>query len=131
MSDEDDPAELSPAAIELAAVFSGSPLGPWASQAACVGAVGNLFDPPTADSDPLAELARTSEAARLCKPCPVRQECLADALTNRSVGVWGGFLFSGRGRRIDLVARLNDPAAVQRAHRNASDSRRKNRRKAA
>ncbi len=35
--------------------------------------------------------AAQREAARLCQACPVRLECLADALDNQiEYGVWGG-----------------------------------------
>jgi WhiB family redox-sensing transcriptional regulator len=35
--------------------------------------------------------ARTERAKRICRSCPVRYECLADALDNRiEFGVWGG-----------------------------------------
>ena len=35
--------------------------------------------------------AAQREAARLCGGCPVRMECLADSLDNRTeFGVWGG-----------------------------------------
>ncbi|MGH3661796.1 MAG: WhiB family transcriptional regulator [Micromonosporaceae bacterium] len=54
----------------------------WASQAAC------------RDGDPDALFVQGAEqnvAKRVCRGCPVRYECLADALDNRiEFGVWGG-----------------------------------------
>lgn len=56
--------------------------GQWASQAACLGA----------DPDQLfVQGAAQNRAKRVCAGCPVRTECLADALDNRvEFGVWGG-----------------------------------------
>lgn len=54
----------------------------WATSAAC------------RDGDPDALFVQGAEqniAKRVCRSCPVRFECLADALDNRiEFGVWGG-----------------------------------------
>jgi len=54
----------------------------WASQAAC------------REGDPDALFVQGAEqnaAKKVCRGCPVRMECLADALDNRiEFGVWGG-----------------------------------------
>jgi WhiB family redox-sensing transcriptional regulator len=54
----------------------------WPSLAAC------------RDGDPDALFVQGAEqnvAKRICRGCPVRYECLADALDNRiEFGVWGG-----------------------------------------
>ncbi|MCK6212533.1 WhiB family transcriptional regulator [Georgenia sp. EYE_87] len=54
----------------------------WASRAACAG------------TEPDALFVRGAaqrQARQLCFTCPVRMECLADALSsNASFGVWGG-----------------------------------------
>lgn len=46
------------------------------------------------DGDPEALFVQGAEqniAKRICRSCPVRYECLADALDNRiEFGVWGG-----------------------------------------
>ena len=54
----------------------------WPSQAACR----------TGDPDALfVQGAEQNVAKRVCRGCPVRYECLADALDNRiEFGVWGG-----------------------------------------
>lgn len=54
----------------------------WAAQAACKGT----------DPDELfVQGAAQNRAKRVCTGCPVRTECLSDALDNRmEFGVWGG-----------------------------------------
>lgn len=54
----------------------------WPSLAACR----------TGDPDALfVQGAEQNVAKRICRGCPVRYECLADALDNRiEFGVWGG-----------------------------------------
>lgn len=54
----------------------------WPSLAACA----------NGDPDALFVLgAEQNVAKRICRQCPVRYECLADALDNRiEFGVWGG-----------------------------------------
>ncbi|WP_328966252.1 WhiB family transcriptional regulator [Streptomyces virginiae] len=67
----------------------------WASQAVCR----------TTDPDELFVVgAAANRAKALCTGCPVRTECLADALDNRvEFGVWGGM--SERERRALLRRR--------------------------
>lgn len=59
-----------------------TPLSGWAAQARCLG------------TDPEAMFvqgAAQHQAKKICGGCPVRRECLADALDNRTeFGVWGG-----------------------------------------
>ena len=54
----------------------------WTSQAVCL----------TGDPDVLFQRgAAQNQAKQVCRNCPVRAECLADALDNRvEYGVWGG-----------------------------------------
>lgn len=57
----------------------------WHSKALCVEIPGDLW---FADSTHTAENKR---AKQICKECPVRVECLEDALKgNIQFGVWGG-----------------------------------------
>ncbi|SDQ18087.1 WhiB family transcriptional regulator [Quadrisphaera sp. DSM 44207] len=69
----------------------------WTTQAAC------------RQSDPDAlfvQGAEQNKAKIVCKACPVRTECLADALDNRiEFGVWGGM--TERERRAVLKRRPN------------------------
>jgi WhiB family transcriptional regulator, redox-sensing transcriptional regulator len=55
----------------------------WREQAACRGADLNLFFPGRGES--------AGPARRICTQCPVRQQCLEFAVSNRTVyGIWGG-----------------------------------------
>jgi WhiB family redox-sensing transcriptional regulator len=69
----------------------------WASQAACK----------RKDPDSLFVQGAAQHVAKLiCRGCPVRAECLADALDNRDeFGVWGGM--TERERRALLRKRPN------------------------
>src|SRR5260370_35367139 len=72
----------------------------WTARAACKGS----------DPDELfVQGAAQNRAKLICRGCPVRTECLADALDNRiEFGVWGGM--TERERR-DLPRRRPDEAA--------------------
>lgn len=53
----------------------------WAQRAACLGKSDELF----------VKGAEQNRAKLMCNTCPVRAECLAEALDNRiEWGVWGG-----------------------------------------
>lgn len=68
----------------------------WATQAKCLGSKDVLF----------AEGAAQRKARALCQGCPVRLQCLAEALDNRiEWGVWGGM--TERERRHLLRTRGN------------------------
>lgn len=61
-----------------------APLGAWVEQAACKGMDINRFFPEVGGRG-------IPEVVKVCQGCPVRQECLDDALTNKTEhGVWGG-----------------------------------------
>lgn len=63
--------------------------GEWALSAACRGADPDIFFPERGD---LAEPALV-----VCRRCPVRQECLDFAISNREkVGIWGGLTAEDR-----------------------------------
>ncbi len=74
-----DPAAQHDVAQPLALLFGGSE---WTVRAVCVGV----------DPDALFVTgAAQREAAKICQACPVRLECLADALDHQiEYGVWGG-----------------------------------------
>ena len=55
----------------------------WQDSAACIGADTAIFFPESGDP--------VGPAKALCRACPVREQCLADALERGEVhGVWGG-----------------------------------------
>lgn len=59
-----------------------SPIGTWAARGNCLGT-----DPETL----FVQGSAQHQAKKICSDCPVRMECLADALDNRiEFGVWGG-----------------------------------------
>ena len=87
----------------------------WTARAACKGT----------DPDELfVQGAAQNRAKLICRGCPVRTECLADALDNRiEFGVWGGM--TERQRRALLkqhpeVVSWAEFFAAQRKHRNAA-----------
>lgn len=60
----------------------------WRDRAACLGLDPELFFP-VSDVGPGA--VQTAAAKAVCARCPVRAECLADALdAGNDYGVWGG-----------------------------------------
>jgi WhiB family redox-sensing transcriptional regulator len=62
----------------------------WRHKAACRGLDGELFFPVAGEATAIFE-AQVAEAKAVCARCPVRAECLAEALeTPNTVGVWGG-----------------------------------------
>jgi WhiB family redox-sensing transcriptional regulator len=89
----------------------------WVSKALCRSA-----DP----DDLFVRGAAQKKAAAICRHCPVVAECLADALDNQmEFGVWGGM--TERQRRALLkrhpeVDSWSEFFAIQRKHRNASES---------
>ncbi|HPU13396.1 MAG TPA: WhiB family transcriptional regulator [Aeromicrobium sp.] len=68
----------------------------WSQSAACLGKSDDLF----------VKGAEQNRAKQMCNGCPVRAECLAEALDNRiEWGVWGGM--TERERRALLRRRPN------------------------
>ena len=72
----------------------------WRDDAACAGSGTDLFFP-ISEEDPQVEVAK-----EVCAECPVKDECLAYALsTNQTEGVWGGLTGTERRR---LRRRIRD-----------------------
>jgi WhiB family transcriptional regulator, redox-sensing transcriptional regulator len=66
----------------------------WRQHAVCPETDPEAFFPPEGGEAPIL----VALAKRICRGCPVRTECLADALDNRiEFGIWGGM--TGRERR--------------------------------
>lgn len=64
---------------------TGSPVGPWVTQAACRGKPPHWWYP---EGDSLPPEA--AEALSICGTCPVQHNCLLHALDNHEDGIWGG-----------------------------------------
>lgn len=63
----------------------------WADDAACRGAERHLFFSPDVLENKETRLKRERQAKLLCRACPVREDCLAEAMSSReSYGIWGG-----------------------------------------
>lgn len=62
----------------------------WRDQAACLDADPELFFRGVTSGNPLGELLPNAEAAAICDRCPVRPDCLWDAMATGDVGVRGG-----------------------------------------
>lgn len=82
----------------------------WAERAACAGIDDALF----------VRSALQHEAKKICKTCPVRAECLLEALDNRiEWGVWGGLTESERRtllkRRPNIAAEVSEHGLEQGA----------------
>ena len=72
--------ELAAALVDL------PPLGAWVELAAC----GPLADADVWTSDDEPEADELAVAERVCRRCPVRQQCGSYAATAAVYGVWGG-----------------------------------------
>jgi WhiB family redox-sensing transcriptional regulator len=87
-----EPATTAPSLSAQADADDAAPRGDigmsWQHRAACRDADPDLFFPlPRDESETLLQI----EAAKAyCRTCPVAKECLAHALGNGSVGIWGG-----------------------------------------
>ena len=63
----------------------------WRGSASCRRDDASDFFPPAHVEDKEQRLLRESAARRLCRACPVRQQCLDHALAGREAhGIWGG-----------------------------------------
>lgn len=74
----------------------------WQSEAACIVANGELFLGPD-EERPRDRTRRQSLALQVCRGCPVREQCLAHALSvPERHGVWGGTTPEQRGSMASL-----------------------------
>lgn len=71
--------------LNLAAMLS---ILKWKDQAACNGKQEYFFTD--------YKQTMVQQAKRICGECPVRAQCLAHALENPEVGVWGGYTANER-----------------------------------
>jgi hypothetical protein len=74
--------------------------GDWQQKAACAGSSPDLFALDDSDSGTPsglvheANLFRHEAASKICRRCPVRLMCLADAMERGSKGTWGAELLT-------------------------------------
>ena len=73
----------------------------WRESAICAGVDTDLFFPSTK--------AGVDQARRICKVCPVRQECLQFAVEHDPWGIWAG---TTRGQRRAIAREQADPQAT-------------------
>lgn len=65
--------------------------GAWSERAACRGQDASVFFAPAYFEKRDEKLAREAVAKSFCARCPVREECLDEAMRTRDPhGVWGG-----------------------------------------
>lgn len=63
----------------------------WRDMAACSGDMGALFYPPVRPERRSVKAAREERAKQVCATCPVRTDCLEQALASgERYGIWGG-----------------------------------------
>lgn len=93
----------------------------WRNDAACVGADPDLFVPE-------GQGQISPEAMRYCRDCPVRNECLDEALTMTwadDEGIWGGTTVRNRHHvRFGTKTRTEAMAAGDRIARRRTDAER-------
>lgn len=83
----------------------GSDRPDWRAEALCAQVDPDLWFPERGGA--------VSAAQRICRGCPVRVECLADALVNgERFGIWGGLSEPERRRLVGQGAAVSGPAAV-------------------
>ena len=86
----------------------------WATKAACRGPHAVVFFPPAHAERKEERIAREQAAKEICRPCPVRQECLDYAIRIREAhGIWGGLSEAERKAIIDQE--VASPRAVASA----------------
>lgn len=83
----------------------------WTERGACVGRTDIDFVPTYPGAVTAAWRANTAAAKALCASCPVRADCLADALAHwGTAGIWGGTTELEREKM--ERARLHPPVAL-------------------
>jgi WhiB family transcriptional regulator, redox-sensing transcriptional regulator len=69
----------------------------WHDSALCRGEAGRDFYPPFGGERKRERVAREQRAKSICAACPVRSQCLEQAIASgERYGVWGGLTFDER-----------------------------------
>jgi WhiB family redox-sensing transcriptional regulator len=64
------------------------------TEAACVNEDPEIFFP----YEPSLYLKQVKQAKEVCASCPLKMNCLAEALVEKHEGIWGGTTAADRGR---------------------------------
>lgn len=71
----------------------------WREHAACLGDMAAAFYPPLRREKRSAKTTREERAKAVCAACPVRTDCLEQALlSGERYGIWGGLTDTERSR---------------------------------
>ena len=82
----------------------------WRKSAACASVDPELFFPPNGRS------AEAKQAQMVCAGCPVRRECLEEALeSDEQFGVWGGMIDNDRRKLLGQNPRYRRRITTDRA----------------
>lgn len=88
---------VSPPASTLTPDVETADSGAWRRLAICRGPVAADFFTPFGGETRRQRSARERRAVAICADCPVRGDCLADAVSrNERYGIWGGRAFDER-----------------------------------
>jgi WhiB family redox-sensing transcriptional regulator len=81
----------------------------WRDEAACVTESPEIFFPHPTDGD-----SRVKRAKKVCDRCPVKDDCLAEAIANPNLqGVWGG---TTHAERTSHLRKIHRKRSLNRRH---------------
>lgn len=84
------------------------------SQASCLNEDPDMF---FSNDDYLYDKKTVAKAKLICRGCPIKDACLAEAMSGRYQGIWGGLTESDRTRRANGTDQLSLTSAELSARR--------------